>query len=107
MKLLPIMTEKSFRLAAGDKKSSRQFSFFIDSQSNQIKAKRDIEKMYKVDIINSQIIKTKRKPIRFRQILGKKAGNTKIIVKLKPGQTIKAFEIEEDNQRDNKIPARY
>lgn len=101
MKLLPIITEKSFRLAAGDKKTCRQFSFYIDSSLNQIEAKRNIEKIYKVNIINSQILKTKYRPVKSRQISGKKAGMTKIIVKLKAGQTIKAFEIEEDSQKDH------
>jgi len=104
MKIIPVITEKSYSIAAGDKKTARKFSFHIDNNINQIIAVKELEKIYKVNVIKSNTIKVKGKNKTVRRINGRTKDKRKLIVTLKPGQVIKAFEIEEkkENTKEKK-----
>lgn len=98
MTIKPVITEKSYRIAAGDKNTKRQFSFYIDPSLNKFEAKNLIERIYKVDITDLNIVNKKNKKITFRRINGQTQARKKIIITLKPGQMIKAFELEEKKE---------
>lgn len=94
----PLITEKSYRLSAGDKNVSRQFSFLIDRGLNKFQAKKLIEATFNVFILNCQTLNQKGKITYFRHQKGLTRDYKKVIVKLKPGQIIKSFEIEEKTE---------
>lgn len=101
MFIKPVITEKTYRLASGDNKTAKQFTFYIDRRLNQITTKKLIEKIYKVNVLNTQVLNTNPLPITFKRVKGQKRAMKKIIVTLKPGQVIKAFEIEENKETAN------
>ena len=81
--LSPVVTEKSTNLSDQNK-----IVFKVPKQSNKNILKKNIEKIFKVNIIKMNIInkKSRKKIIRGRKV--KVAGYKKAIVTLKKGQTI-------------------
>ncbi|KKQ86845.1 MAG: 50S ribosomal protein L23 [Berkelbacteria bacterium GW2011_GWA2_38_9] len=102
MKLTPVITEKSYRHAAGDKKKSRLFTFSVDPTQNKFQIVKEIEKIFGVNVLKSQILNRRGKIKKFKNIFGKTSLDKRIIVKLKPGQSISAFELEETNKEAKK-----
>lgn len=97
------MTEKSYRNASGDKKNSRLFTFATDPRINKFELVKEIEKIFNVNILKSRIINQKGKIKKFKNISGKTGLSSKIIVKLKAGQSIAAFELEETGKETKKV----
>ncbi len=81
--LSPIVTEKSTNLSDQNK-----IVFKVPKQSNKNILKKNIEKIFKVNIIKVNIInkKSRKKIIRGRKV--KVAGYKKAIITLKKGQSI-------------------
>lgn len=102
MKITPVITEKSYRNAAGDKKNSRLFTFSIDATQNKLQVIKEIEKIFGVNILKAQVLNRRGKIKKFKNINGKTSLDKRIIVKLKPGQSISAFELEETNKETKK-----
>lgn len=102
MKIIPVITEKSYRNASGDKKISRLFTFSIDPSNNKIQVIKKIEKIFGVDVLKSQVLNRRGKLKKFKNIYGKTSPDKRIIVKLKPGQSINVFELEEHNKENKK-----
>lgn len=102
MKIIPVITEKSYRNASGDKKNSRLFTFFVDPRTNKFEIVKEIEKIFSVNVLKSQILNRKGKVKKFKNISGKMGLSSKIIVKLKAGQSIAAFELEEAGKETKK-----
>ena len=81
--LSPIVTEKSTNLSEQNK-----ISFRVNSKANKVNLKKNIEKIFKVNVTKINIVNQKKK-LKMRQ--GKKstkAGYKKAIVTLKKGQSI-------------------
>ena len=102
MKILPVITEKSYRNAAPDKKNSRNFTFSVDIKLNQFQIVKEIEKIFGVDVVKSQIFIRKGKNKKYKNIYGKTSSDKRIIVSLKPGQSISAFELEDAEKESKK-----
>nr|ARQ82254.1 ribosomal protein L23 [Ostreobium sp. HV05042]ARQ82321.1 ribosomal protein L23 [Ostreobium sp. HV05007a] len=79
----PVLTEKSAKLI-----EKNQYTFFIDSKLTKKQAKLIIEKLYSIKIISlqSNILPKKRK--RFNKFEGYKKKYKKIIVRIKPEQSL-------------------
>ena len=79
----PMVTEKSTNLSAQNK-----IVFKIPIKSNKKRIKKNIEKLFKVDVIKVNIINKK---LRKKNVRGKKvkvSGYKKAIITLKKGQSI-------------------
>ena len=81
--LSPIFTEKSTNLSALNK-----VTFKVDNNSNKFTIKKNIEKIFKVNVIKVNIInkKTRKKTVRGKKV--NVAGFKKSIITLKKGQNI-------------------
>jgi len=80
----PLITEKTRNLAIKENK----YVFNVKKESNKKEIKKAIENLYKVEVINVNIINTKSKPKRLGRSLGKTKGFKKAIVTIRKGQTI-------------------
>ena len=81
--LFPVITEKSTNLS-----SLNKITFKVPYSANKKNIKKNIEKLFKVDVVKVNIINSKRK-LKMRQ--GKKTfktGYKKAIITLKKGQSI-------------------
>ena len=81
--LSPMVTEKSTNLSEQNK-----IVFKVPTGANKINLKKNIEKIFKVNVIKINTINNKPKSKIVRGKLGKKSGFKKAVVTLKKGQTI-------------------
>ena len=81
--LSPIVTEKSTRLSEQNK-----VVFKVPNSSNKLVLKKNIEKIFKVNVIKVNIINTKTKKKIKQGKLSTKSGYKKAIITLKKGQSI-------------------
>ncbi len=79
----PHITEKSTFLA-----EKNQYVFKVKPNSNKIQIKSAIESLYKINVLNVNIINIHAKKKRIGRIPGKKGGHKKAVVKIKSGQKI-------------------
>ena len=79
----PIVTEKSTNISEQNK-----IVFKVPVKANKTNLKKNIEKIFKVNVIKINTIKNKPKTKIVRGRLGKKTGFKKAVVTLKKGQTI-------------------
>lgn len=77
------VTEKSLRIS-----SDHQYVFDMDPKVSKQEAAKEIEKMYKVQVIRSQVVNKTTRKARFRGAMGGKVITKKIIVTLAKGQQI-------------------
>ena len=98
IKINPLITEKSAKMI-----DIGQYSFITDRQVNKITLKNIIEKQFKVNVEKIQSINYVGKITNFKRHIGKKKRFKKIILKLRKGQTIKEYQIENsENKPENK-----
>lgn len=83
----PVITEKSYVLAAKDK-----YSFVVARDANKIEIKKAVEDLFKVKVLKINTLNVKGKPKRFRNIRGYRPDYKKAIVTLRPGDKIEFFE---------------
>ena len=79
-----LITEKTRNLAIKENK----YVFRVKKESNKKEIKKAIENLYKVEVINVNIINTKSKPKRLGRNLGKTKQFKKAIVTIRRGQSI-------------------
>ena len=77
------VTEKSLRIS-----SDHQYVFDVDPKVSKQEAAKEIEKMYKVNVVRSQVSNKTTHKARFRGAMGGKVITKKIIVTLAKGQQI-------------------
>lgn len=77
------VTEKSLRIS-----SDHQYVFDVDPKVSKQEAAKEIEKMYKVNVVRSQVVNKTTHKARFRGAMGGKVITKKIIVTLAKGQQI-------------------
>ncbi len=80
------VTEKSTDLL-----ESNKYVFKILPKANKSEVKKEIEDMYKVDVLSVRIVNIPGKKIRVGRKEGWKRGHKKAIVEIKKGQTIESL----------------
>lgn len=84
----PVVTEKSYSLAALDK-----YVFKVDPASSKYQIKKAVEDLFKVDVLSINTIKSGARPMKSRKT-GRHVTlpvSKKAIVKIKAGQKIELF----------------
>ena len=84
----PIITEKSALLA-----EKAVYTFEVAKDANKVEIKKAIEEIFDVKVVAIRTVNVHRKPKRMSRYEGFKSAYKKAIVRLEPGQTIKAFEV--------------
>ena len=84
----PIITEKSALLA-----EKAVYTFEVAKDANKVEIKKAIEEIFEVKVVAIRTVNVHRKQKRMSRYEGFKAAYKKAIVRLEPGQTIKAFEV--------------
>ena len=84
----PIITEKSALLA-----EKAVYTFEVAKEANKVEIKKAIEEIFGVKVVAIRTVNVHRKPKRMSRYEGFKSAYKKAIVRLEPGQTIKAFEV--------------
>ena len=79
----PLITEKAARMS-----SMGKYMFLVDDNAVTPEIKKAVETIYKVNVINVNVINTKPKQRRLGRSLGVKSGYKKAIVTLKEGQKL-------------------
>jgi large subunit ribosomal protein L23 len=88
MVLTPKISEKAIYLA-----ERGIYVFEVPSSANKIEVTKAVEAAFKVDVTDVNIVITKGKVKRFKQIVGRERDVKKAMVKLKAGQKIALFEV--------------
>ena len=84
----PTITEKSALLA-----EKAVYTFEVAKDANKVEIKKAIEEIFEVKVVAIRTVNVHRKPKRMSRYEGFKSAYKKAIVRLEPGQTIKAFEV--------------
>ena len=84
----PIITEKSALLA-----EKAVYTFEVAKDANKVEIKKAIEEIFGVKVVAIRTVNVHRKAKRMSRYEGFKSAYKKAIVRLEPGQTIKAFEV--------------
>ena len=84
----PILTEKSYKGLA-----NKTYTFKVAMDANKVEIKKAIEEIFNVKVVAIRTVNVHRKAKRMSRYEGFKAAYKKAIVRLEPGQTIKAFEV--------------
>ena len=84
----PIITEKSALLA-----EKAVYTFEVAKEANKVEIKKAIEEIFEVKVVAIRTVNVHRKPKRMSRYEGFKSAYKKAVVRLEPGQTIKAFEV--------------
>lgn len=92
----PIITEKSFREAA-----KGFYTFEVDKRANKNQVKQAVEEQFKVQVVSVRTLNYKGKKRRFgkRRIETQTSAFKKALVKLKEGQKIDIFEVQETEKK--------
>ncbi len=85
--LTPKISEKAIYLA-----ERGIYVFEVPSSTNKIEVAKAVEAAFKVNVTDVNMVITKGKLKRFKQILGRQKDVKKAMVKVKAGQTINLFE---------------
>ena len=84
----PIITEKSALLA-----EKAVYTFEVAKEANKVEIKKAIEEIFGVKVVAIRTVNVHKKAKRMSRYEGFKSAYKKAIVRLEPGQTIKAFEV--------------
>lgn len=96
LRIKPLITEKSAKMI-----DLGQYSFIVDKNVNKNSIKEIIEKQFNVVVEKAQSLNYIGKITNFKRHPGKKKKFKKIILKLKKGQTIKEFQIDSGNDKND------
>ena len=84
----PIITEKSALLA-----EKAVYTFEVAKEANKVEIKKAIEEIFGIKVVAIRTVNVHKKAKRMSRYEGFKSAYKKAIVRLEPGQTIKAFEV--------------
>ena len=82
----PVVSEKSYVLAANDK-----YTFRVHPDAHKTQIRQAVEELFDVKVTAVNVSKVQPKPKRRGQIKGTKQGWKKAIVQVAPGQEIEIF----------------
>jgi large subunit ribosomal protein L23 len=94
--LIPHITEKSYRTLEG----GATYTFKVNTRLEKGDIKNIIEKQFGVSVVDVNIVRLPGKVRRFKGVVGKTNQIKKAIVRLKKGDTIPGFEIEDAKPAD-------
>ncbi|GIW67405.1 MAG: hypothetical protein KatS3mg096_273 [Candidatus Parcubacteria bacterium] len=86
-KILPLITEKTLRLARENK-----YTFLVEPKINKIQIKKAIEKMFNVNVEKVRTMNYQKRERGLTRIKSVRPKFKKAVVELKSGQTIPIFE---------------
>ena len=98
----PHITEKSYAGISEDKKVASTYIFKVRTDVSKGDIKTLVEKEFKVTVIDVRMINLPGKDRRFKGVKGRTSDRKKAIVRLKVGDRIAAFDINEQSAEDNK-----
>ncbi len=84
----PLVTEKSTK----QKQQSNQIVFEVDRRANKILIRNAVESIFKVKVVDVQVMNVKGKERRLGRNVGTRPDWKKAIVRLAPGENIEFFE---------------
>ncbi len=84
----PHITEKTTL----QKEGSNQISFNVHKKANKIEIKRAVETLFKIKVIDVNVLNVRGKRRRVGKNAGKRSDWKKAIVKLAPGENVEFFE---------------
>lgn len=84
----PLVSEKSTK----QKEQSNQIVFEVDRRANKVLVRNAVENIFKVHVIDVQVVNVKGKERRLGRNVGRKPDWKKAIVRLAPGENIEFFE---------------
>jgi len=90
----PIISEKSFSLAGNG-----VYTFLVDLKSEKKQIAREVKELFKVDVVSVNIVNIPGKIKRVKKGFGKRSDIKKALVKIKKGQKISIFEVEDDKKK--------
>lgn len=85
----PLVTEKTSIM----NKANNSYTFKVSINANKIEIRHAVERIFNVNVVAVNTVRQKGKPKRLGRNIGKRPDWKKAIVKLKPGETITAFEV--------------
>jgi large subunit ribosomal protein L23 len=83
----PVVSEKSYVLAAADK-----YTFRVHPNAHKTQIRQAIETLFEVNVVEVRTISVKSKPKRRGQNIGRTRAWKKAIVQVAPGQSIPIFQ---------------
>jgi large subunit ribosomal protein L23 len=83
----PVVSEKSYVLAAADK-----YTFRVHPDAHKTQIRQAVEKLFEVDVVEVRTMSVKSKPKRRGVTAGRTRSWKKAIVQVAPGQTIPIFQ---------------
>jgi len=86
--IMPYITEKT-EILNKNSKSGQIVVFKVHKNATKFMIKQAIYELYKVKVLKVNIINQPYRKTRFRNVVTKKPGFKKAIIKLEPGKTIK------------------
>ena len=86
--LKPVITEASMDMLA-----EKKYTFKVATDANKVEIKKAIEEIFNVKVVAIRTVNVHRKAKRMQRYEGFKSAYKKAVVRLEPGQTIKAFEV--------------
>ncbi len=84
----PILTEKSNYQAD----ALNRYTFEVDRRANKLQVRDAVERIFKVKVLEVNMIHVRGKKRRFGRIIGRTSDWKKAVVTLAPGESIKLFE---------------
>ncbi len=84
----PLVSEKSTK----QKEQSNQIVFEVDRRANKVLVRNAVENIFKVQVMDVQVVNVKGKERRLGRNVGRKPDWKKAIVRLAPGENIEFFE---------------
>ena len=82
----PVISEKAFALQEADK-----YVFHVSPEANKAQIKDEVERLFKVTVVNVQTVRIPGKVKRFGKLFGRRKDIKKAIVTIKKGQKIEEF----------------
>jgi large subunit ribosomal protein L23 len=83
----PVVSEKSYVLAAADK-----YTFRVHQDAHKTQIRQAVEQLFEVDVVEVRTMSVKSKPKRRGVTAGRTRSWKKAIVQVAPGQTIPIFQ---------------
>lgn len=82
----PVISEKAFALQEADK-----YVFHVSPEANKAQITAEVERLFKVTVVNVQTVRIPGKRKRFGKVMGQRKDIKKAIVTIKKGQKIEEF----------------
>jgi len=92
----PVISEKSIQQGSVNK-----YTFKVDPRANAAMVKDAVERLFKVKVLDVNMLCVKGKPKNLRRVKVKRSDWKKAVVTLLPGQTIKLFEERKASENAN------